>query len=577
MLKRPKILNFSFRWCCVLSWLCLVAQGLWAQDVRKLPAPLSTDQYDEIGIVASKDGQELWFTRVGSPDFVRVLWQEQRNVLDGMSTDAIERRLASVYSAIAGYSVSNPIQSEFNQDIFLARPAEDTYRIIHPGYPANNALPNSVVGIDEKSPGLFLLNQFYKDGHMLEGISRMKMTSPSSPSFPTPIYVKDLKNKGEDISVFVSPDGEVAIFALRSNASKTDTDLYISFFSGREDLWTAPKSLGATVNTSYRESTPYLSRDKRRLYFASDRPGGNGGTDLYVCERLNYSYDAWTTPEPLPACINTEANESHPCEVRLTEEIYFCSDRDGTYDIFTYKKTEPKLIREITIHGRIINAETNKMIGADLYYGPESLVDYLEYYSTFNGRFRCTVTNEEPLKFFPKKARFQERVYTFDFDSLVFAGVTDFNMDLYIHPISKEVVASNLAPADERIFNLTLDEIKERKSIDLHNIQFVRSKAIVLQSARPYLAELLRLMQKFPKLRIRISGHTDSQGPREALMKLSRERAAAVKEWLVLRGIATSRIETIGFGPTKPLNSNETERDRSLNRRVEITFLNEFE
>lgn len=571
MLKPLKILIF------IAVWIGFHTTMLVAQDVRKLPQPVNTDAYDEIGVVCSKDATQIWFTRAGSPDFVPYLWQDHRNVLAGMSESQVESKLRSVFSSVAGYPVNDPIQSKFNQDILCAYKSDDDYTIKHPGYPANSALPNSVVGIDEKTPGLFILNQFYGDGHMLEGISRLKMVSPDQPEFPTPIYVKGLKNRGEDISVFVSPDGEVAIFALRTGTNKEDTDLYISFFSGRKDYWTEPKSLGVTVNTPYRESTPYLSRDKRRLYFASDRPGGLGGTDLYVCERLNYTYDAWTEPKPLPDGINTASNESHACEVRFTEEIYFCSDRDGTYDIFTYKKTEPKIIREITIHGRIINAETDRMIGADLYYGPASLVDYLEYYSTFNGRFRCVVTNEEPLKFFPKKARFHERTYTFDFDSLVFAGGTEFNMDLYLHPITKEITDVTIAPTEERIFNLTLDEIKEKKTIALHNIQFVRSKATVLQSSRPHLAQLLRLMQKFPKLRIRISGHTDNHGPREALMKLSRERAAAIKEWLVLRGIKSTRIETIGFGPTKPLNSNETERDRSRNRRVEITFLNEFE
>ena len=141
--------------------------------------------------------------------------------------------------------------------------------------------------------------------------------------------MKDIDSKSHEISAFVSPDGEIAIFALRRTGGPNDTDLFVSFYTGMEDVWSMPKNIGSTINTRYRESTPFLSRDKRKLFFASDRPGGQGGTDVYVSHRMNYSYNRWSEPKPVNAEINSAADESHPCFVSSTQDFYFSSNRDG--------------------------------------------------------------------------------------------------------------------------------------------------------------------------------------------------------------------------------------------------------
>ena len=248
----------------------------------------------------------------------------------------------------------------------------------------------------------------------------------------------------------------------------------------------------------------------------------------------------------------------------------------GSFDVFKYKPQEKKKIREITITGRIINKETGTIIGADLYYGPENFSDYLEYYSTFNGRFKMVIQTGELYKFFPKKAGFKRRIHRFDFDELIPEGVTEYEMDLYLFPEganNKIAKKEKVEVENKKIFNMTVDEIKKQKTISVHHIQFVRSKAIVLKSSEPYLHELFRLMDENQEIKILISGHTDNQGAQDLLLKLSQERAEAIKAYLVHVGVRSDRILTRGYGATRPLNANENERDRSLNRRVEFTIL----
>ena len=84
------------------------------------------------------------------------------------------------------------------------------------------------------------------------------------------------------------------------------------------------------------------------------------------------------------------------------------------------------------------------------------------------------------------------------------------------------------------------------------------------------LGQVQALLQGDAKLSIEIEGHTDSIGLPAYDQKLSADRAAAVKAWLVAHGIDAARLATAGFGDTKPVEDNATEEGRAKNRRVEL-------
>lgn len=81
------------------------------------------------------------------------------------------------------------------------------------------------------------------------------------------------------------------------------------------------------------------------------------------------------------------------------------------------------------------------------------------------------------------------------------------------------------------------------------------------------------VLKKYPETRILVEGHTDSSGAETYNQKLSEQRAQAVKNAIVSRGVAESRIETMGFGESKPYASNETQAGRQLNRRVNVVII----
>jgi OOP family OmpA-OmpF porin len=108
----------------------------------------------------------------------------------------------------------------------------------------------------------------------------------------------------------------------------------------------------------------------------------------------------------------------------------------------------------------------------------------------------------------------------------------------------------------------------------LKPIEFETGRATIKPVSFPILDEVLDLMKGRPTLRIGVYGHTDSKGTPGGNLILSKQRAAAVRNYLQGKGIAANRLESEGFGQTKPIADNNTDDGRTRNRRVEFKMLN---
>ncbi len=113
------------------------------------------------------------------------------------------------------------------------------------------------------------------------------------------------------------------------------------------------------------------------------------------------------------------------------------------------------------------------------------------------------------------------------------------------------------------------DEVKQFEGV-IEGIYFDTGKSTIRKASRPKLGKVADLLKKYPQLRIEISGHTDSVGSESDNVKLSQERADAVKQFLVDEGIEEGRIATRGAGPGEPIADNKSKKGRSKNRRIEF-------
>ena len=101
-------------------------------------------------------------------------------------------------------------------------------------------------------------------------------------------------------------------------------------------------------------------------------------------------------------------------------------------------------------------------------------------------------------------------------------------------------------------------------------IYFDTASATIKPESEPALAEMVKLLNGSPALKVYVVGHTDSVGSLESNLKLSSDRAASVVKAIAARGIAGSRLKSAGVGPYSPVASNDTEEGRAKNRRVEL-------
>lgn len=113
-------------------------------------------------------------------------------------------------------------------------------------------------------------------------------------------------------------------------------------------------------------------------------------------------------------------------------------------------------------------------------------------------------------------------------------------------------------------------EMKDVLNNAMKGVFFETGSSKIKSESLPILNQLVMVMENNPEAKLTIDGHTDNTGNRESNLKLSQERAESVKTYIVSKGIVADRITTHGFGPDKPMDSNDTPEGRANNRRVEF-------
>ncbi len=124
-----------------------------------------------------------------------------------------------------------------------------------------------------------------------------------------------------------------------------------------------------------------------------------------------------------------------------------------------------------------------------------------------------------------------------------------------------------------RISTESLSKPGGRVLLSESEIHFATNQSAVPAEAEAVLSEVARKLNDNPTWKVRVEGYTDSVGSKAANQNLSRQRAMAVRDWLIEHGVARSRLMAKGYGEGRPLGDNSTEEGRSKNRRVELVRL----
>jgi len=419
------------------------------------------------------------------------------------------------------------------------------------GKPINNHGPNAVHSISPDGNSLLLMNLYEPDGTPKgQGLSLSHKTKTGW-SVPTQFKIRQYYNKSGFNEFFLSSNEKVLLMAIERDDTNGGRDLYVSFNEG-DGIWSKPRNMGRTLNSEGTEMSPFLAPDGVTLYFSSTGHPGYGQNDIFISRRLDDSWKKWSKPQNVGKPINGAGVDSYYSVPASGEFAYFVSTgKDNkTTDIFKIKlpeKVKPQPV--VIIKGIVRNSKTNQPIGTNITY------------RNLKSDKEAGIANSDPVTGAYEIVLPLDQVYAFFAEKKNFYSVRD-NIDL-----------TNVGKYQVITRDLYLTPMEIGQSAQLHNVLFVRSKAILLPGSYPELNKLANVMKANAHMNIQVSGHTDNTGNADLNKQLSRERAEAVREYLLKRGVEEGRITTIGYGGEKPIADNSYEASRKKNRRVEFEII----
>lgn len=401
----------------------------------------------------------------------------------------------------------------------------------------------------------------------------------------------------------ISQDGQWLIFTGCNFPNGFGScDLYISYLD--KEGWSTPENLGRAINTEFWESAPSLSPDKKDLYFASNRPGGYGGNDIYVSHYL--ANGRWSAPENLGPEINTIGDESTPFIHADNQSLFFTSSGHlgyGSNDLFLSRKGPDGKWGKPENLGYPINTiedEGSMVISADgktAYYASDRADSRgkLDLY-TFQLRddlrpartlwVKGKVFDKTTDKGLPSAVELTDlqtkqvisKVQTDEtgnyFITLPVGKDYAFNVNRkgYLF-FSENFPLSQKQPDSTYNIDIPLQPIEANAIIVLKNIFFDVNRYDIKNESQVELDAVIALMKENPSVKIEISGHTDNVGKPADNLRLSESRAKAVVSYLIAKGVDQRRLSFKGLGDTKPIGENKTEEGRAENRRTELKIV----
>ncbi len=534
-----------------ILFLILINVFAKAQTLEKLGSAVNTE-YNEIHPVISPDGETLYFVRVSHPS---------NNFGKNGSNDV----WFSDFRSDGRWGIARKMPNTINKDKY-----NDLFSISPDG---NTALIRGVYvnGKKQNEVGISVCQK-----------TKTGWTQPVKVDIPK----LDAMCKGQFLSAFLSNNGKVLLISMSEKKNSKEDDLYISLLD-KSGKWSKPESLGADINTSNIEAAPFLASDNTTLYFASDRKGGAGGLDIWVSKRKNKTWTSWSEPVNLGEKINSPEDDFYYSVTATGEYAYMTTKNNaiGKGDIVRFKLRENKeksndvaslqsaeiaennkskdnkdknaAVPDLTnpnpvvmLSGKVVDTRSGRPIEAKIIY------------ETFPEGEEIGVANTNPTTgeykiILPYGTRYTVRAEAKDYIAI---GKT---IDLTSVGDFKEIKGENLQ----------LAPLQAGVAVTLNNIFFQFGKATLEEDSYPELNRLIEVMNQNPGMVIEVRGHTDNVGSAESNLKLSQERANAVRDYLFSKNLAQNRVQSVGFGEAKPIANNNTTEGQAKNRRVEFIIV----
>ena len=462
----------------------------------------------------------------------------------------------------------------------------------------------STISSDEKR---LLFTRSYEDTlyiggeqvvNIVDEIAFIAERKSATAEWDTVYMITDFAKELEDgRGVTISPDGNTLFFVgCGWKAGYGSCDIYCSHRIGTK--WTNPINLGSKVNTKYWESQPYISSDGYTLYFASNRPGGYGKSDIWYS--VMDENGVFGEAKNLGERVNTSGEEKTPFIHFDAQTLYFSSDGHpglGGMDLFKINlkdaadkatnlgypindKSDQQCFL-VTPDGKTAYVSSAAQTGNfDIYcypipeeIRPKSVVCIEGYVSDAITKNKLSALVE--LVSNDNSGSLLSSINTSSDGHFVVCIEDDTNFGIIVSSNGYMIFSDNTISTkniSEKL-NIELYPLEEGKDIIARNIVFEHDSYILEEVSFVELNRLVSLMNKNPQINFEIRGHTDNVGTDTYNLTLSKNRAQVVFDYLVSKGINPNRLKHQGYGAKHPIADNATEAGRALNRRTEFRIM----
>ncbi|MCH2224322.1 MAG: OmpA family protein [Crocinitomicaceae bacterium] len=334
--------------------------------------------------------------------------------------------------------------------------------------------------------------------------------------------ISTVNSKFNEGPIYVHIDGETMYIASEGSGSYGGYDIFVS--KNINGTWSKPQNMGYPINTPYDDFFFSTTANGKFAYIASNRAGGKGGYDVYKV--------TFWGPEKQP--------------VLSTEDYLLASIVNPIKDNSIESTVEVKKKSFTVFKGKTIDQITKKPVEAEIEITDNVTGKIIETFKTNSatGKFIITLASGKNYGIAVKAEGYLFHSENFDLPK----GSAD-------NLVNKVIELKNIAVGSK---------------IALRNIFFDTGKSTLRSESNAELDRLVKLLKDVPSLKIEISGHTDNTGSATLNASLSQDRAQAVVNYVIAKGITKGRMTAKGYGSSSPIASNNSSDGRQQNRRTEF-------
>jgi len=341
----------------------------------------------------------------------------------------------------------------------------------------------------------------------------------------------------------ISSDGKTLYFSSDMPGGFGNFDIYRGDIDENGNINNV-ENLGQKVNTEGQEMFPFIG-DKNNLYFSSDSQLGLGGLDVFFTKEVD---GKWASVRNVGIPVNSNADDFAFSMNEATGEGFVSSNRSGgkgSDDIYSIKRLIP--ICDVLLTANVMDAKTKLGIDSATTSISDKEGNIASTKTSSNeGVSEFMLVCDEAGKIIVSKEGYNSKIVDLKMSSEEFTSI-----NIMLDPIEKIIVA---------------------EKIELNAIYFDFDKSNIKAEAAFELDKLVQIMNKYPEMTVSIESHTDSKGPSSYNQRLSERRAKTTSQYVISKGIDSSRLSSAGKGESSPVVdcTNCSKDEDQLNRRSEF-------